>query len=151
MAVVVGVTEHLSPCRRRAADEGSFSNLGGPTQVAESSCRAQPHIRVLGRRYHRLGNPSHTTRASRSGFSNCGPPVRHRPDSWWSLRCARVPPVDYLDKPRISEHGSRFNRHRGAMWVRIQPALTTGSGSRDTGSVISSCPQPATARPKLPT
>ena len=46
------------------------------------------------------------------------------PDPWWSLRCARVPPVDYLDKPRISEHGSRFNRHRGAMWVRIQPALT---------------------------
>src|SRR6266849_10183102 len=45
MAVVVGVTEHLSPCRRRAADEDSFSNLGGPTQVAESSCRAQPHIR----------------------------------------------------------------------------------------------------------
>ena len=45
MAVVVGVTEHLSPCRRRAAEEGSFSNLGGPTQVAESSCRAQPHIR----------------------------------------------------------------------------------------------------------
>jgi hypothetical protein len=45
MAVVVGVTEHLSPCRRCAADEGSFSNLGGPTQVAEGSCRAQPHIR----------------------------------------------------------------------------------------------------------
>src|ERR1700730_7103048 len=71
MAVVVGVTEHLSPCRRRAADKGSFSNLGGPTQVAESSCRAQSHIRVLGRRYHRLGYTSHTTRASRSGFSNC--------------------------------------------------------------------------------
>src|SRR6267142_5286432 len=82
MAVVVGVTVHLSPCRRCAADEGSFSNLGGPTQVAESSCRAQPHIRVLGRRYHRLGYPSHTTRASRSGFSNCGPPVRHRPGDW---------------------------------------------------------------------
>src|SRR6266478_1044808 len=47
MSVVVGVTEHLLPCGRCAADEGSSSNLGGSTQVAESSCRAQPHIRRL--------------------------------------------------------------------------------------------------------
>jgi hypothetical protein len=46
------------------------------------------------------------------------------PDSWRSLRSARVPPMDYLDQPRSDEHGSRFNRRNRAKWVSIQPALT---------------------------
>ena len=46
------------------------------------------------------------------------------PDSWRSLRCARVPPVDYLDKPRNNEAGSRSNRRHRAKWVSIHPALT---------------------------
>jgi hypothetical protein len=32
--------------------------------------------------------------------------------------------MDYLDKPRSDERGSRFNRRHRAKWVRIQPALT---------------------------
>ncbi len=46
------------------------------------------------------------------------------PDSWRSLRSARVPPVDYLDKPRSNERGSGFNRRYSGKWVKIQPALT---------------------------
>ena len=46
------------------------------------------------------------------------------PDSWRSLRYARVPPMDYLDKPPINECGPAFNRRRSAKWVSIQPALT---------------------------
>ncbi len=42
-----------------------------------------------------------------------------------SLRYARVPPVDYLDKPRSNHRGSRFNRRYSGKWVKIQPALTS--------------------------
>lgn len=46
------------------------------------------------------------------------------PDSGRSLRSARVPPVNYLDKPPSNEPGSGFNRQKRTKWVKIQPALT---------------------------
>jgi hypothetical protein len=54
------------------------------------------------------------------------PPRAAPPDSWRSLRSARVPPMHYLDKP-----------HRPSLaaieWVRIRSAKRTKLGQNSTG------------------
>jgi hypothetical protein len=75
---------------------------------------------------------------------------------WRSLRYARVPPMDYLDKPRSNERGSGFNRRNRAEWVRIQPALTSATSSRalsiasrsSTSRISCAANKPRSARPR---
>ena len=68
--------------------------------------------------------PAYTACPAGSTVTSRAPLCRN---SWRSLRYARVPPVDYREKPPSNETGSRFNRRNRPKWVRIQPALTTAA------------------------
>jgi hypothetical protein len=54
------------------------------------------------------------------------PPRAAPPDSWRSLRSARVPPMHYLDKPHRPSLGA-------IEWVRIRSAKRSKLGQNSTG------------------
>src|SRR5438876_5165890 len=54
------------------------------------------------------------------------PPRAAPPDSWRSLRSARVPPMHYLDKPHRPSLGA-------IEWVRVRSAKRSRLGRNSTG------------------
>src|SRR5439155_18436766 len=100
----------------------------------DSGCHSGRELPAQGQAPRRLaeGAGSRTEHAS-TGMTRSLPRWVHRnppgaapPDSWRSLRSARVPPMHYLDKPRRPSIGT-------IGWVRIQSATRTKLGQNSTG------------------
>src|SRR5204863_5510777 len=122
-------------CRRSGADRGDARSATAPF---DSGCHSGRELSPQGQapRWRAEDAGSSTEHAS-TGMTRSLPRWVHRnlpraapPDSWRSLRSARVPPMHYLDKlprPRLGAGktpGSELNRRTSPKRVRIQPALT---------------------------